>query len=308
MCDSGGEAGGCFGQVSLEPHLAFQVGEDALDYEPGGGECALRPLLAAVRVRSGVSRRDVVGREPGLVAATPEALVGDHDLGRGTGQQVGERLVLLLVGGDDRVAERQAAFVGEQDEPDTPDEAVLRLRVAVARKAGELGSLLTARITGDRELGAVRSRTPPASSQRASCCCTSEISPTSASQAPVVLRLGQAGAETSPATPTPTSPRNWRSDRHTHRRLADGKRNHLRVAHLRPGGPAEQGPILVSEDIALQSRGLPDRSSSRASISRDTSGSPPSLPIQRVPARNPPFHIKPLVPEDATNRRARRAL
>jgi hypothetical protein len=56
------------------------------------------------------------GGEPGGVVAPPEAFVGDHDLGRGAGEQVGERLVLLLVGGHDRVPERQPARVGEQDE------------------------------------------------------------------------------------------------------------------------------------------------------------------------------------------------
>jgi hypothetical protein len=78
-----------------------------------------RPRLAAVRVLSGGEQRRADGREPCLVLAAPEALVGDHDLARGAGEQVGERLVLLLVGRDERVAERQAAIVGEQHKPHT---------------------------------------------------------------------------------------------------------------------------------------------------------------------------------------------
>src|SRR5207247_4526608 len=53
------------------------------------------------------------------------------------------------------VAERCAALVGQQHEPHTPDEAMVRLRVAVAGEAGEVGSLLAAWIAGDRELSAV---------------------------------------------------------------------------------------------------------------------------------------------------------
>ena len=114
-----------------------------------------RPRLAAVRVLSGVSSVVPSAASRVVVVAAPEALVGDHDLGGGAGEQVGERLVLVLVGGHDRVAERQPARVGQQHEPDAPDEAVLRARVAVAGEAGELASLLAAGVVRDRELGAV---------------------------------------------------------------------------------------------------------------------------------------------------------
>src|SRR5436309_15643256 len=60
-----------------------------------------------------------------------------------------------LVRRHDRVAERQPALVGQEDEPDAPDKTVVRLRVAVAGEASELGSLLAARIARDRELGAI---------------------------------------------------------------------------------------------------------------------------------------------------------
>jgi len=95
--------------------------------------------LAAVRVLSGVSSAG--GGEPVRVVAAPEAFVGDHDLRLGAGEQVGERLVFLLVGGHEGVAERKAAAVGEHDQPHAVDEPVLRLRVAVAGEAGELAPL-----------------------------------------------------------------------------------------------------------------------------------------------------------------------
>jgi hypothetical protein len=53
----------------------------------------------------------------------------------GAGDQVGEQLVLLLVGRHDRVAERQAAVVGQQHQPHAPDVAMRRLREAVAGAA-----------------------------------------------------------------------------------------------------------------------------------------------------------------------------
>ena len=109
MGDSDGEAGGCLGEVVLESHLAFEVGEDALDHEPGGGERALAAEVGGGAGLVGREQGGAVGGEPVAVAAAPEALVGDHDLGRGAGEQVGERLVLVLVGGHDRVAERQPA-------------------------------------------------------------------------------------------------------------------------------------------------------------------------------------------------------
>jgi hypothetical protein len=41
LCDPDGEPGGCFREVPLEPHLAFEVGEDALDDQSQRGECVL---------------------------------------------------------------------------------------------------------------------------------------------------------------------------------------------------------------------------------------------------------------------------
>src|SRR5438552_3878203 len=96
-------------------------------------------------------QRRAVGSESLAVAATPEALVGDHDGGRRAAQEVGEWLVLLLVGRHDRVAERHAAAVREQDEPHPVDESVLRLGETEAGKAGELAPLRASRIVGDAD-------------------------------------------------------------------------------------------------------------------------------------------------------------
>jgi hypothetical protein len=87
---------------------------------------------------------------------------------------------------------------------------MLRLRVAAASEAGELGSLLAAGIAGDRQLGAVGEPDAPASSQRASCCCTIEISPTSARKRRLCCDWsGRCGNQ--PGSMRPTSPRNCRS-------------------------------------------------------------------------------------------------
>jgi hypothetical protein len=84
--------------------------------------------------RGSLGARSVARRRP----SRPRSLVRDHDLGGSAGEQIGERLVLVLVGQDDRVAEWQSAGIGEQDETDAPDAAVLGTLVAVAGRAGEL--------------------------------------------------------------------------------------------------------------------------------------------------------------------------
>ena len=155
MGDPYGEPCGCAGEVALEPHLLFQVREDALDHQSCRGE---RPLTTEVGCGARLVRREQrrAGRgEAGGIVAAPEAFVADHDLARCAGEQVGERFVLFLVSGHDRVAERQPAHVGQQHEPHSPDIAVVRLRVAVAGEARELAVLLTAGVAGDREQRAV---------------------------------------------------------------------------------------------------------------------------------------------------------
>ena len=86
-----------------------------------------RPMLAAVRVLSGVSSTVPPAASRSRYARPQKAFVGDHDLGWRAGQQVGERLVLFLVRRHNRVAERQPALVCQKDKPDAPDKAVVRL-------------------------------------------------------------------------------------------------------------------------------------------------------------------------------------
>ncbi len=196
-----GEPGRCFGEVVFEPHLAFQVREDALDHEPGGGEGAFAAEVGGGAGLVGGEQADAVGGEPFAVAAAPEALVGDHDLGRGAGKEVGEWLVLLLVGGHDRVAERQPALVGQQDEPHAPDEAVLRLGVAVAGKAGEVGFAAGSRGSWRPRAGCRRrgGRRPRRASGRAAAARSRSARPDRAAGG--CTATGRADAETSPAAP-----------------------------------------------------------------------------------------------------------
>jgi hypothetical protein len=78
--------GGCFGEVALEPHLALEVGEDALDHQPERGKRTFPAEVGGGACPVGSEQPDLVGGESCPVAATPETLVGDHDLGRGAGQ------------------------------------------------------------------------------------------------------------------------------------------------------------------------------------------------------------------------------
>jgi hypothetical protein len=68
--DPKGEAGGCFREVLLKPHLAFEVGEDALDHEPEGGECSLAVDVGGGARAVGSEERDAVGGKPVAVGAT----------------------------------------------------------------------------------------------------------------------------------------------------------------------------------------------------------------------------------------------
>ena len=83
MRDPEREPGGCFGEVPFQPHLAFEVGEDALDHEPEGGKCSLPADVGGGARAVGGEERDAVGGEPVAVGATPEAFIGDHNLCRG---------------------------------------------------------------------------------------------------------------------------------------------------------------------------------------------------------------------------------
>ena len=264
-----------------------------------------RPSVGGGAGLVGREQRRAVGGEPFAVAAAPEAFVGDHDLGRGAGEQVGERLVLLLVRGHDRVAERQCRARRSSSTSRTPQtKRCCDFAIAVAGEAGELASLLAAGIVGDRELACRRlSRTPPASSQRASCCCTIEINSTR----PRSRRLycdcsGRCGNQ--PGSTRPTRPRNCRSELIPIAACADRERDQLRVAHQRPAGRHEQGPGTRRRRRTLQRQGLPDPSS-RAPISRGHRSGSPSSSREQVPADPPDFHIKPLIWSKASRGEAR---
>ena len=87
MRDPDCQAGGCFGEVLLEPHLALQVREDALDYQTGGREQA---LAASVGGGAGLVRGkqdDAVGsarRSRWFGTARAEAAGGNYVFDGGT--------------------------------------------------------------------------------------------------------------------------------------------------------------------------------------------------------------------------------
>jgi hypothetical protein len=55
LCDPEREAGWCAGEVVFEPHLLFQVREDAFDHQSRGGECPLVAEVGGGAVSSGVT-------------------------------------------------------------------------------------------------------------------------------------------------------------------------------------------------------------------------------------------------------------
>ena len=73
------QPGGCFREVLLEPHLAFEVGDCRLDDEshPGEATLALDVLVCADAV--GGADDDSLEAERLGVLASPEALVADED-------------------------------------------------------------------------------------------------------------------------------------------------------------------------------------------------------------------------------------
>lgn len=96
--------------MSLEPHLLLDVREDGLDDEAGRGERALSAKVGGGSGLVGGQQRRAGGCEPRLVLAAPGALSPITTWGGRAGEQVGKRLVLLLVPRHDRVAELQPAI------------------------------------------------------------------------------------------------------------------------------------------------------------------------------------------------------
>jgi hypothetical protein len=58
-----------------------------LDHKPQRGECALPADVGGGACPIWGEQPDLVGGELSLVVATPEAFVGDHDLGGGAGNR-----------------------------------------------------------------------------------------------------------------------------------------------------------------------------------------------------------------------------
>jgi hypothetical protein len=114
VCDPDGERCCCLGEVLLEPHLAFEVRVEALDHRPRRGKRAFAVEVGGGAGLLGGEQGGAVGGESLTATAAREGFVGDHGLGRGGGQEVAERLDLVLVGRHERVAERQPAGVGEK--------------------------------------------------------------------------------------------------------------------------------------------------------------------------------------------------
>ena len=73
-----GESGGCFGEVAVEPHLAFEVGDGRLDHESQAGEASLSGEVVGVSSAVGGEDGDVLEGERLGVGASPEAFVGQQ--------------------------------------------------------------------------------------------------------------------------------------------------------------------------------------------------------------------------------------
>jgi len=174
---------------------------------------------------------------------------------------------------------------------------VVRLRIAVASVAGELGSLLAARVAGDRELGAISERTPPASSQRASRCCTTEISSTSARKRRLYCDWsGRCGNQ--PGNTRPTRPRNCRSELIPVAACATASATSS-ASLTSAGRPCRVGTRYSS----AKTYAATTRASRSVISSSDLEGTQvwkPFVLVGRVPANPPDFHIKPLARKSAS--------
>jgi hypothetical protein len=173
----------------------------------------------------------------------------------GAGQQVGERLVLFLVGRDDRVSKRQAVLVGEQDESDAVDEAVLRLGEAEAGEAGELAATLTAGVVGDADQGAVAEPDAAAVEQAGESLLHDRDQLDEHPQASVVLRLvGQVREPARQHTTDQAEELPVGAD--PDRRLRDRKRDQFGIADQRPPASSRRDRIVVSEDVGCNDKGF----------------------------------------------------
>jgi hypothetical protein len=133
----------------FEPHLLFQVREDALDSQPQSCEGALAVVVVGGSFACRSEQLHPGACHPLVVGASPETLVGDH---RFAGlDEVGQRLVLVLVGRHERGAKRQPAPIGAQHQPNTPHPFALGGAEAVGSDTGELTAPSPAGVVGDTD-------------------------------------------------------------------------------------------------------------------------------------------------------------
>ena len=140
-------------------------------------------------------------------------------------------------------------------EPHAPDEAVLRLRVAVAGEAGELASLLAARVAGDRELGAVGEPDAAGVEPARELLLHDRDQLDQAAQPAVVLRLvGQMRKPARQHPPDQAEELPVRAD--PDRRLTDRERDQLRVTRQRRPARPSRDRILIGEHIRCNDKGF----------------------------------------------------
>src|SRR5215217_2852497 len=115
-----------------------------LPLEVGGVACAL-----------GGEDRHLLQRERLGVLASPQAFVGDQGAAFVRSRELTHGLVLLLVGRDERVTQRQTVGVGDKDKPHAPQILALGRAIAVGGGAGKVAAARAAGVVGDPDQGAV---------------------------------------------------------------------------------------------------------------------------------------------------------
>jgi len=169
--------------------------------------------------------------------------------------KVCERFVLFLVRRHDRVAEGQPAPVGQQHEPDTEHEPVLRFRVAVAGMTSEVASLLTTGVIRDRNLAAVGEADTAAVEKAGQLLLHRTDQLDQPTESTVVLRLirqMRKPARQDPLDEAEELPVGADPDS----RLTDRQRDQLAVRDQRRTATPGRDPIVVSENVACNNKGF----------------------------------------------------
>src|SRR5581483_6964937 len=304
--DADGEPGGGFGEVLLEPHLAFEVREGALDRQSGGGELPLADSVGGGALARRSEQRDLVGLEAGRIRTAPKAFVAnDHAAWLERAAQIAQRLVLELVRADERVAKRQPATVAEHDQAHTPDPTTLRRAAAVAGQTGKLAPLRAARVVGDAEQRPVCKPNTAGVEPAGEPLLHQADQLDKRTQPAVVLRLlGQMRKPT--RQPIPDQAEELAGGADPQRRLTNRERDQLRIRDLRRPRRPQRDRVLIGEHIRCNNEGFQIGRHLEPPSRGDTSGSPSSSTTSGTLRRNPPFHIKPLGPERADGGDARR--